>query len=138
MNTFRPSKDPLSEHPAAEKSYWQGTHSFRGLQVFICCIGLSVLATILLSVITLFKGGGLPDFGTLESIGVGVLGIYMLRQRSEWGYWLAMLYSAGAFFAGCWMFAGSSGLFSKVLGLAVMIFGIYFMAYFYSRRHFFD
>jgi len=78
-----------------------------------------------------------PDFGTMESLGIGAFGIYLLRERSSWGYWLAMLYAAGAFASGLWTLRGS-GFFNKGLGVAETIFGLYFMMYFFSRREFFD
>jgi len=121
-----------------EKPNGQAPHSFVGLQMFMFCIGLSLVCAVVLMIMDLFKGLGFPGLNEIASIAVGVLTIYLLRERSAWGYWLGILYAAGFFAAGCLLAAGESGFFFKVLGFGGLVAGIYFMAYLYSRRNFFD
>src|ERR1035438_3543295 len=99
MNDYRSRNQEPSQIPM-EKPNWQRPYSFIGLQVFMICIGLSLLCAVVLMVIELFKGLGFPSLGEIGSIGMGIFTIYSLNKRSSWGYWLGMLYAAGFFAAG--------------------------------------
>ena len=73
MNTYKSSNDFPSQR-SPEEGY-----SFRGLQVFNVCIGISLAANFVLMIIDAIQGRGLPDLSTiLSTYGLGVLVIFLL------------------------------------------------------------